>query len=55
MAAPGTLLARPAATDRSRLAVSTLAGAEVTGQLSALLPVALVDDVLADTRDDGRR
>jgi DNA-binding transcriptional MerR regulator len=45
--------ARLAATDRYRLAVSTLAGAEVTGDLSALLPVGLVDEVLAALGDDG--
>jgi DNA-binding transcriptional MerR regulator len=45
--------ARLAATDRYRLAVSALAGAEVSGELSALLPVALVDEVLAALGDDG--
>jgi DNA-binding transcriptional MerR regulator len=45
--------ARLAATDRYRLAVSALAGAEVSGGLSALLPVALVDEVLAALGDDG--
>ena len=46
--------ARLAATDRYRLAVSALAGAEVTGgPVSALLPVALVDEVLAALGDDG--
>jgi DNA polymerase III sliding clamp (beta) subunit (PCNA family) len=41
-------VSRLAATDRYRLAVSSLAGAEVTGPpVSALLPVALVDEVLA--------
>lgn len=38
--------ARLAATDRYRLAVSTLANAEVTGTASVLAPVALIDDVL---------
>ncbi|SOD94843.1 MerR family transcriptional regulator [Blastococcus haudaquaticus] len=45
--------ARLAGTDRYRLAVSTLAGAEVTGGVSALLPVGLVDEVLAALGDDG--
>ena len=46
--------ARFAATDRYRLAVSTPAGAEVTGPaVSALLPVALVDEVLGALGDDG--
>jgi DNA-binding transcriptional MerR regulator len=45
--------ARLAASDRYRLAVSVLAGAEVTGSASALIPVALVDDVLAALPDDG--
>jgi DNA-binding transcriptional MerR regulator len=45
--------ARLAATDRYRLAVSALAGAEVSGELSALLPVAMVDEVLAALGDDG--
>lgn len=45
--------ARLAATDRYRLAVSALAGAEVTGGASALLPVGLVDEVLAALGDDG--
>ncbi|HET6393921.1 MAG TPA: MerR family transcriptional regulator [Blastococcus sp.] len=45
--------ARLAATDRYRLAVSALVGAEVTGGASALLPVALVDEVLAALGDDG--
>ena len=45
--------ARLAATDRYRLAVSALSGAEVSGELSALLPVALVDEVLAALADDG--
>ena len=45
--------ARLAATDRYRLAVSALAGAEVTGGASALLPVGLVDEVLAAVGDDG--
>nr|WP_277394604.1 MerR family transcriptional regulator [Blastococcus litoris] len=45
--------ARLAATDRYRLAVSTLSGAEVSGTVSALLPVALVDDVLAGIAEDG--
>ncbi len=45
--------ARFAATDRYRLAVSTVTGAEVTGELSVLLPVDLVDDVLAARGDDG--
>jgi DNA-binding transcriptional MerR regulator len=45
--------ARLAATDRYRLAVSVLAGAEVTGSASALVPVALVDEVLAALGDDG--
>ena len=45
--------ARLAASDRYRLAVSTLAGAEVSGSVSALLSVALVDDVLAALGDDG--
>jgi len=45
---------RLAATDRYRLAVSALAGAQVAGpQVSALLPVALVDEVLAVLGDDG--
>ncbi|HEY0126942.1 MAG TPA: MerR family transcriptional regulator [Blastococcus sp.] len=46
-------VARLAATDRYRLAVSALAGAEVTGGLGALLPVGLVDEVLAALGDDG--
>lgn len=45
--------ARLAATDRYRLAVSALAGAQVTGELSALLPVDLVDEALAAPGDDG--
>ena len=45
--------ARLAATDRYRLAVSALAGAEVTGGAGALLPVGLVDEVLAAVGDDG--
>jgi DNA-binding transcriptional MerR regulator len=46
--------ARLAATDRYRLAVSTLAGAEVAGgELSALLPVTLVDELIATLGDDG--
>ncbi len=45
---------RLAATDRYRLAVSALAGAVVTGApASALLPVALVDEVLAALGDAG--
>ena len=45
--------ARLAATDRYRLAVSALAGAEVAGGASALLPVGLVDEVLAAAGDGG--
>jgi DNA-binding transcriptional MerR regulator len=46
--------ARLAASDRYRLAVSVLAGAEVTGApASVLAPVALVDEVLAALADDG--
>jgi DNA-binding transcriptional MerR regulator len=46
--------ARLAATDRFRLAVSTLAGAEVTGPAaSVLVPVDLVDELLAALDDDG--
>jgi DNA-binding transcriptional MerR regulator len=45
--------ARLAATDRYRLAVSALAGAEVSGEVSVLLPVDLVDQVLAGVGDDG--
>lgn len=45
--------ARLAATDRYRLAVSTLAGAETSGDVSALLPVALVDEVLAALGEEG--
>jgi DNA-binding transcriptional MerR regulator len=46
--------ARLAASDRYRLAVSALAGAEVTGvPASAIAPVALVDEVLATIGDDG--
>ena len=46
--------ARLAATDRYRLAVSALAGAEVTGgAVSAIAPGALVDRVLAALGDDG--
>ena len=44
--------ARVAATDRYRLAVSVLAGAEVTGGASALLPVGLVDELLVVVGDD---
>ena len=45
---------RVAATDRYRLAVSVLAGAEVTGPpVSVLAPVSLVDDLLALLGDDG--
>ncbi|WNV77870.1 MerR family transcriptional regulator [Geodermatophilus sp. DSM 44513] len=44
---------RLVATDRYRLAVSALAGAEPNGELRALLPVALVDEVLAACGDDG--
>jgi DNA-binding transcriptional MerR regulator len=46
--------ARLAASDRYRLAVSELAGAEVSGgPASAIAPVALVDEVLAALGDDG--
>lgn len=47
--------ARLAASDRYRLAVSVLAGAEVSGTLSVLLPVALVDELLAAIDGDGDR
>jgi DNA-binding transcriptional MerR regulator len=46
--------ARLAASDRYRLAVSTLAGAQLDGPpVSAILPVALVDELLAQLADDG--
>jgi DNA-binding transcriptional MerR regulator len=45
--------ARLAATDRYRLAVSTLSGAEASGEVSALFPVVLVDELLAALGDDG--
>ena len=46
--------ARVAASDRYRLAVSALTGAEVTGPpASAIAPVALVDEVLAALGDGG--
>ncbi len=46
--------ARLAASDRYRLAVSTLAGAQLTGPpVSAIVPVALVDDVLDALPEDG--
>lgn len=45
--------ARLAATDRYRLAVSALSGAEMSGKLSVLLPVDLVDEVLTALGDDG--
>jgi DNA polymerase III sliding clamp (beta) subunit (PCNA family) len=46
--------ARLAASDRYRLAVSTLSGAEVAGPaVSAIAPVALVDDLLAALGDSG--
>ncbi len=46
--------ARVAASDRYRLAVSALTGAEVTGPAaSAIAPVALVDEVLAALGDRG--
>jgi DNA polymerase III sliding clamp (beta) subunit (PCNA family) len=45
---------RLAASDRYRLAVSTVSGAEVTGPpVSAIVPVALVDEVLALLCDSG--
>jgi DNA-binding transcriptional MerR regulator len=45
---------RLAASDRYRLAVSTLTGAEVTGpSVSAIVPVALVDELLALLPDAG--
>ena len=46
--------ARLAASDRYRLAVSTLAGAQLDGPpVSAILPVALVDELLALLAADG--
>ena len=46
--------ARVAASDRYRLAVSTLSGADVTGPaVSALLPVLLVDELLTLLTGDG--
>ena len=46
--------ARLAASDRYRLAVSTLSGAEVAGPaVSAIAPVALVDELLAALGDSG--
>jgi DNA polymerase III sliding clamp (beta) subunit (PCNA family) len=45
---------RLAATDRYRLAVSALSGAEVAGPpVTALVPVALVDELLAALPADG--
>ena len=47
-------VARLAASDRYRLAVSVLTGAEVTGRTgSAIAPVALIDEVLAALAGDG--
>lgn len=47
-------VARLAATDRYRLAVSMLAGAAVTGgHVSAIAPVTLVDEVLGALGEDG--
>jgi DNA polymerase III sliding clamp (beta) subunit (PCNA family) len=45
--------ARLAASDRYRLAVSALSAAEVTGRVNAILPVALVDEILAVLGPDG--
>ncbi len=47
-------VARLAASDRYRLAVSVLTGAEVTGRTAgAIAPVALIDEVLAGLGEDG--